>query len=486
MFMSKDFRNKIVNATKWSAFTELLSKIITPIVGLILARLLTPEAFGVVATFTMVISFADIFADAGFHKFIVQHEFKNDINLSQCASVAFWSNQFLSFVIWAFIVIFNEQLSEFVGSQGCGMGLIVACLSIPIIGFSSIQTAVLRRKLDFKALFKVGVVSLLIPLLITIPLAFYCKSYWALVIGTLVKNVINAIILTIYSEWKPTMFFSLKILKNMLSFSLWSMIETFSIWINQYIDVFLVGTILSTYYLGLYKMTMMTVGQILGIVTSIVTPVIFSSLSRLQNDDIAFRQLFYKFQNLVAIIVLPIGAIIFVYHEVITKIIFGEQWLEASFFLGLWGGISAFSIATTRYCNEVYRAKGYPKLCFLSQMLHFVVLTPGVFLSLHFGFKSLCYFRAIVVLELVIVNFIISNNYFHISPISILRNISKPLYFSVIICVISFLCRYISTSFVAQICFMIISLLIYAALIMSDENSRMFVYKYVLRKYDKQ
>ena len=65
---------------------------------MILVRLLTPEEFGIVATLNMVIAFAEIFTDAGFQKYLVQHEFKDDIDRDESTNVAFWSNLLLSFV----------------------------------------------------------------------------------------------------------------------------------------------------------------------------------------------------------------------------------------------------------------------------------------------------------------------------------------------------------------------------------------------------
>ena len=62
----KDLGKKMRSATKWSAVTQLFAKLVSPITTMVLARLLTPEAFGIVATLTMVISFAEIFTDAGF------------------------------------------------------------------------------------------------------------------------------------------------------------------------------------------------------------------------------------------------------------------------------------------------------------------------------------------------------------------------------------------------------------------------------------
>ena len=80
MSNENSLNNRVKTATKWSAVTEILSKLVSPLTNMVLARLLTPEAFGIVATLTMVISFAEIFTDAGFQKYIIQHKFDNEKN----------------------------------------------------------------------------------------------------------------------------------------------------------------------------------------------------------------------------------------------------------------------------------------------------------------------------------------------------------------------------------------------------------------------
>ena len=97
---------RIANATKWSALAEIFAKIITPIINSVLARLLDPEMFGVVASITIITSFADIFTGAGFQKYIVQHEYENEKDLNRDVNVAFTSNFLLSFLIYILIFIY--------------------------------------------------------------------------------------------------------------------------------------------------------------------------------------------------------------------------------------------------------------------------------------------------------------------------------------------------------------------------------------------
>ena len=398
---------KMRTATKWSAVTQLLAKLVSPITTMALARLLTPDAFGIVATLTMVISFAEIFTDAGFQKYVVQHQFKDERDQDESINVAFWSNLIMSLFLWGIIALFSSPLAKLVGNPGYGYVLIIACVSIPIAAFSTIQSALYNRKLDYKTLFKVRIVSAMVPLFITVPLAFLLRNFWALVVGTILQNVVSAVLLTYHSAWKPRLFYSVERLREMLSFSIWSMVEQVSIWLTNYVDVFIVGTALSQYYLGLYRTGSSIVGQITGLITAITTPILFSSLSRLQDEKNEFLELFFRFQKIVGLLIIPLGVGIFIFRDFITTIILGSQWGEAAYFIGLWGLTSSITIILSHYSSEVYRAKGKPKLSVLAQLLHIIVLWPTVLLAVKYGFETLCTARAIVRLELIVVNLFI-------------------------------------------------------------------------------
>lgn len=404
---NKSLDTKVATATKWSGITEIAAKLVAPITTMVLARLLTPDAFGVMVTAQMVISFAEIFTDAGFQKYIVQHEFKDDNDKYKSTAVAFWANLIMSLVLWAGICIFANPIARLVGCDGNGIVIAVSCICIPLEAFSSIQMALFKRDLDFRTLFWVRIIGILIPLLVTVPLAFATKSYWSLILGMIALNFTNALILTIKSKWKPRWFFRIQLFKEMFSFTMWSMLEAISIWLTSYVDIFIVGTMLSQHYLGLYRTSMSTVGQITSIITAATTPVLFSSLSRLQNNRDDFNAMFFKFQKLVGILILPIGMGIFLFSNLITKILLGYQWMEASSFIGLWGLTSAITIVLAHYSSEVYRSIGKPKLSVLAQWLHIIVLWPVLLFYVNKGFEALYISRSLVRLELVLVQLLI-------------------------------------------------------------------------------
>ena len=462
--MSQSLNSKVTSATKWSAITEIAAKLVTPITSMVLARLLTPDAFGVVTTLAMIISFAEIFTDAGFQKYLVQHEFKDEDDREKSTTVAFWSNLALSIFFWGIIAIFNAPLAKMVGNPGLGYVLVIACVSIPLEAFSSIQGALFRRDLDFKTLFKVRIVSTIIPLVFTVPLAFWLRSYWALVIGTIVVNLINAILLTFYSKWKPRLYYSFAKFKEMFSFTAWSMVEAISIWLTGYVDVFIVGTMLSQYYLGLYKTSSTLVGQIMGLITATTTPVLFAALSRLQNDGVEFQHLFFRFQKLVGILVVPLGMGIFLFSDFVTCIILGEQWVEAAGFVGLWGLTSALTIVLAHYSSEVYRAKGRPKLSVLVQFLHIVVLWPTILIAVQYGFETLYIARSLVRLELIAVNLIVMGRVLHMPVGRMITNILPCCFAAICMSIVLFLPE--SSSIWSNLLYIAVAGFIYLTIIM--------------------
>lgn len=390
-----NIQKKAGKALTWSFLTELLSKLVMPIVNMVLARLLAPEAFGAVATVNLVITFAEVFTDAGFQKYIVQHEFDSEDELYKSTNVAFWTNTFVSIVFISAIAVARHPLAELVGSPGLGNAISLASLNILIVTFCSTQTAVYRRAMDFKKLFYAKVCTLFIPALVTVPLAFLLRSYWALLIGTLVTNSVNAIVLASFSKWKPKLTFDFGMFRNMFSFSMWILLDAIAVWLTAYIGTFIVGRSLDDYYLGLYKTSMTTINSITSIFASSIVPVMFSQLSRCQNDDNEMKKTFYTYQRLAGLLLIPMGVGMFLYRDLLRTILLGDQWVEATEFLGIWGLLSSVCIILADLCGTFYRSKGKPVVALISQLCCLCILSSALFISVRFGFRALYYARSL-------------------------------------------------------------------------------------------
>ncbi|WP_394238287.1 lipopolysaccharide biosynthesis protein [Niallia oryzisoli] len=450
-----------MNATKWSALTQIAAKIVSPITNMVLARLLAPEAFGVVATVTMIASLADMFTDAGFQKYLVQHEFKDEEDKHKNANVAFLTNFAISILLWGLIILFSEQIAVLVGNPGLGNVIAVACIQLPLTAFSSIQMALYRRDFDFKTLFIVRMVSIFIPFVVTIPFALLGLGYWALIIGTIFMQLSNAVILTIKSKWKPRWFYRLGILKEMLSFSIWSLIESISIWLTTWVDVFIISSMLSEYYLGIYKTSTTMVNALMALITASIVPILFSTLSRLQNNNELFNRAYFKMQRVVSIIVLPLGIGVFLYSDLATQILLGDQWGEASKIIGIWALTSSIMIVFGHFCSEVYRAKGRPKLSFLGQLLHLVVLIPTCLIGAKYGFWVFIFARSWIRMQFVLVHFILMKVSIGIPVLKTIKNVFPSAITAVVMGLLGYLLQQINNGMLWDILSIIICALFY-------------------------
>lgn len=459
--MKEDISGYVGRAAAWSSVTEIIAKLISPIVNIFLARLLLPEAFGVVATITMVISFAEVFTDAGFQKYIIQHEFADENELDKSTNVAFWTNLGISVFACLIIFVFRNQIAELVGNPGLGMSISVASLLIVLHAFSSIQMARYKRELDFKTLFFVRIGTSLIPLVVTIPLAIILRNYWALIIGNFATQGFNAAVLTIKSKWKIRFFYNFSLFKQMFTFSAWTLLESIAIWFTANIDVFLISQYLDEHYLGLYKTSMATINSYMGLVTAALTPVLFSTLSRYQNDETEFKSTYYTFQKLTAVLVIPMGIGVFLFSDLVTMILLGNNWMEASGFIGWWGLTSAFTIIFSHFSSEVIRSKGKPLISFIIQITHIFVLLPALIMFRDFGFETLYIVRSLLRIEMMLASITVLCAVFKFNFGKIVVNVLPAIISALIMAVVGFFVMRVNGSFIWQCISVLVCIVVY-------------------------
>lgn len=474
--MQKDLSSSISRATKWSMIAELFAKLAAPIVYMILARLLVPEAFGIVASITIITSFADIFTDAGFQKYIIQHEYESEEHLRTSLNVAFTSNLCVSVLTYGIIVIFSTPLAKLIGCPGEQKGIVVASLTVLCTAFSSILLARFKRDLDFKSVFYVRVLSALIPLIVTVPLAFLLRSYWAVVIGTLCQQAFIAIASLVISKWKPRLVLNISEFRSMLSFSLWNLCETLSIWFTGQASVFIVANILNEYYLGLYKTATATINSYMAIITASITPVLFSALSRYQNDEEHFQATFFKFQSMLALIVIPMGAGIFMFRKLALSILLGKKWEEATTLLGLWALASSVTIVFSNTACEVYRSKGLPKMSFVLQMVYLVFFIPTIYYGANADFVTLTFVSCGIRLLPVIFDMFALRFRFRISIKKILYNGMWPVFATVIMCVAAYFLQGLSSNVFWQFLSIALCAILYGVIIITNKRYRDLLY----------
>lgn len=468
---------KVVAAAKWSLITEVLAKLITPITNIILAHILAPTAFGILATIMMVISFAEMLADAGFQKFLVQYEFENEEDKQRSVSVAFISNIVLASLLWVFIIIWRDDLASLVGNEGLGIPLVVMGGMLPLGAFSSIQMAMYRRSFNFKFLLSIRMITIITPLFVSIPMALLGFDYWSLIVGLLVAQLFTAIVLCVRQEKIISIYFSYRVFCNMFSFSAWSLAEAFSIWLTAWVDTFIISHFLNAYYLGVYKMPTAIVTTVMAIATSSMAPVLFAALSRHQHNQEEFEKTFLTFQRYMALFLVPLGVGMFVYQDFIVQILLGPQWQLAGIVLGSWALSSSLVTAISYLISEAFRAKGMPNISFLAQMLHLIVLIPVIYICVQYDFTTFVYARSIVRVQMIAVLLILLSIYVDMNAWRVIRNIKSYIIASLIVGIGSYLLLHVYNSMIWTIFCICISLISYLVVLYLFPTERVVLTK---------
>lgn len=392
-------------ALGWNMLGEATAKLAAPVSSMIVARLVTPESFGIAAMGVLFISLAEILVDSGFQKYIIQHDFKDDTELRMYASAAFSASLISAFIITVLLIIFSVPLSEIVGIAGHSDVICMASLGVPFIALGSVSGGIMRRRLDFRRVAHVRMFVSLTVMLFTITAACLLRDYRAIIAGAVFSAAVTGIGLFVKSGFRPRLHIDLRLIGDMLWFSTWSTLESLAVWLTLYIDLFIVGNALDNHHLGLYRTGMVTGGQLFALVTSTFAPVMFASLSR-ATDRNDFMTMFRRFQRSASLIIIPLGLAVFFFSDTVTGLLLGPQWGEAAWLIGLWGLTGIPVILVSHFASEVYRSLGRPDWSLLSQLLHIAALVPVVIIFSQYDFGTLCTARALVRLEGVAVNIV--------------------------------------------------------------------------------
>ena len=458
--------NVIGNSLRWSSAGEILSKLIVPISNMILARILVPEDFGVLASINMIISFVDLFTDSGFAKYLIQSDYKDDDELYQYANVAFWTNFCVSAFLYVIILVFRNPIARLAGSPGCGSAIAIASVQLLLTSFSSIQMALYKRHFDFKTLFLQRLIVAFVPMIVTVPIAYFTKSYWSLIAGSMTSAALNAIILTLKSHWKPYLFYSVGILKKMFSFSVWSLAEAVAYWLTNWIDVFIIGTAFSAYYLGIYKNSLNMVNSIMALVKASIIPVLFSSLSRLKHNDKEFEAVYFSLQRLTSCVLIPMGVGLFLFRRLATSFMFGPGWDEAANIVGAWALASSYFILFEGFNGEAYKAKGIPKILFAFQVAFIAVMVPVCVAAKNIGFWPMVYTRSATIGIEVIIGLFFMKKYIGFSISKMVFNIVPGLVGSILMFAGGYFVKQINPSVIWQITSIAICVVIYGVVLL--------------------
>jgi len=257
-------------------------------------------------------------------------------------------------------------------------------LQILIGAMSSVHSALLKKHMGFKKLFWVRFVTVSLPGIVSIPLALTGMGYWALVVGTLVGQLIQFVMLWWMSQWRPSWTFNSIVAREMIGFGAWAGASGLLVWFFLWADSLIVGMYLGSNELGMYRYGNLIVASIFGVFASALMPVAYSHFSAAQADINALKSKLFFMERVFALLMMPLAAIIILTSDFATAAIFEDKWQG----LGLVVSLTAISQAlayTVSLKQEVYRSIGKPDIETKIMFISMVIRLPIYLITIQYG-----------------------------------------------------------------------------------------------------
>lgn len=420
--MSKDFSNQVKSGLGWDLVGSFFKQLSGLIVTAILARLLSPEEFGIIGLAIVFISLSQIFIDLGFTDSLVQ---KDKVSQKAYSSV-FYISIGLGLVLGGIIFFLAPFIGSFFEKE---VTTVLLWLSIiPIISsFGNVHNARFVKQMDFKTLAFRNIFSTTIGGIIGVIMAFLEYGVYALVAQQISTTLVYTIILWWKSDWKPSWVFSYKELKKLLNFSVYVFLDNVLQKTFQKIDTLFIGKYFSTTTLGFYSKAESLNAQIMRYTTSSLRKVLFPAFSQLQNNTKLFEASYIKVFGLASFLGALASGCLFFLSEDIIILLYGSKWMPSvlifqilvfRLILSPFGGLMGKSLLAMGYSKNKFQ---------IGQINRFILLSPIVVGYIYGNIHAFA--LALVIASFVgfVINLWAVDRYLHISFSLQLKKFFKPL-----------------------------------------------------------
>lgn len=298
-------------------------------ISIILARLLSPEDFGLIAIITVFTSLAGLFVDSGFGSALIQ---KQDTTITDEATVFFF-NVGVGALSAIALCLAAPWISGFFEQPALQALTYVMALNLFITSFGSIHRAMLTKKMDFKTSAKITAVSTFLSGLLAILLAWNGVGVWSLAWQILLSTLLTVIMLWVVSPWRPRLIFSLDSLKRLYGFGGYLMLTDLLDVLDTRLQFVLIGKLYSASDLGFYARAQTTRQMPIGMLEGVMSRVAFPVFSEVSIDKDRLVRGIKKATLMMMLINIPIMMGLAVVAEPFVIVLFGDRWLPTVPFL---------------------------------------------------------------------------------------------------------------------------------------------------------
>ncbi len=320
--MSNNLQHKTVHALSWSFLETVAQKGVQFVIGIILARLLFPEQFGLIGMLTIFIAIAQTFLDSGFGAALIQ---KQDVTQTDICSI-FYFNILVGLVAAGFLCIAAPWIAVFYSQPILTPVTRALSLTIVINSFGLIQDTIFTKQINFKTLTKVSLIAGSLSGIIGIILASLGFGVWSLVIQQISNAIFRVVCLWSFSPWRPVLIFSYHALREMFGFGSRLL---FSSLLNQFFDniyLLVIGKVFSATDLGFFTRAKNLSDLPSQTLSGLVGRVTFPVFSTIQDDAARLKRGLKKALTILVLVNFPMMIGLAVIARPLVLVLLTERW----------------------------------------------------------------------------------------------------------------------------------------------------------------
>lgn len=384
--------------TRIGIYWRLLSKASYEIlrfgISIIVARILDPRDFGIIAIASIIIYYANTITNLGFNQALVQRQKINDEHINSVFTLDLVISALLTFILF----FSASAIARFFNAPESKSVIRVLSLVFVLTTFHDMPYTLFRRNIDFKLISLVDFIRGCFSSALALLLAILGFKYWALVWGQLIPLFGATAYLLYKVEWIPKITYNHGLLKGIYSFGFWNFLRAQVVCFANSIDRIIIGRVLSPVALGFYDKSATFCEMPLQSISSNVNTVLYSSFSRGQMSKEYIRQLLKKGILIISLINFPIYAGIYAIAPYFVIVLLGEKWRPmiiplqifalSGFFASFSGLFASLNIALGSYRPHTIRLIIATILYFISILLLVQIGIEGVALGM-LGYRAL-------------------------------------------------------------------------------------------------
>lgn len=378
-------RQAILTGARWMTFSQGATIATQMVCGVVLARLLSPSEFGLMALVTLVQTFIQrVFKDLGTGSAIVQRKEASPQLLSSVFFLNFGWGALLTLAVLALA----DPLGWLMGDGEVVPLLRVACFSFVISSLGLVPMAVIRRKLNYRLLAVLNYLSFSASLLIAVALAAAGMGVWAMVVGGLSGSVLVLVLSWLTSGWRPIRHFDRADIREISSYSLNLTGYQLALYFTLQGDRLIIGRFVGTLALGYYSMATRLFLTPIQLFSTVFSEVLFPALSRVQDDRQTVGDAVVRATAVGCFALCPLLIGLSVVSRPLVKVLVGEQWLPAAPLISILALVGVVSVVQANN-TTVFRSVGRTDLQLRSGIITAIATVTGYLAGAPWGVEGI-------------------------------------------------------------------------------------------------